>query len=62
MQKLKIQKSKVGKTEEKNPGRIMLLSKCDVCDEKPKFIKEQEACFLYSLYLPSITILVTYNN
>ena len=38
-------------TESKNPkvvrtknGRIMLLSKCEVCDsEKSEFIKEQEA-------------------
>ena len=38
-------------TESKNPkvvktknGRIMLLSKCEVCDsKKSKFIKEQEA-------------------
>ena len=35
-------------TESKNPncvknGRIMLLSKCSVCDsKKPKFIKKQE--------------------
>ena len=39
-------------TESKNPkvagtknGRIMLLSKCSVCDSKNlKFIKQQEAC------------------
>ena len=37
-------------TASKNPkvvrtknGRIMLLSKCEVCNKKPKFIKEQEA-------------------
>ena len=45
-------------TESKNPkvartknGRIMLLSKCAVCDsKKSKFIKEQEASgFLSSL-------------
>ena len=43
-------------TESKNPkvartknGRIMLLSKCAVCDSKrSKFIKEQEACGLLS--------------
>ena len=43
-------------TESKNPkiaktknGRIMLLSKCAVCDnEKSKFIKEQEAKGLLS--------------
>ena len=43
-------------TESKNPkvartknGRIMLLSKCAVCDsKKPKFIKEQEASRLLS--------------
>ena len=30
-------------------GRIMLLSKCEVCDsKKPKFIKEQEASRLLS--------------
>ena len=41
-------------TESKNPkvvrtknGRIMLLSKCEVCDsEKSEFIKEQEASVL----------------
>ena len=34
-------KPKVVKTKN---GRIMLLSKCDVCDsKKPKFIKEREA-------------------
>ena len=45
-------------TESKNPkvvktknGRIMLLSKCSVCDsKKSRFIKEQEAsALLYSL-------------
>ena len=43
-------------TESKNPkvvrtknGRIMLLSKCEVCDSKTsKFIKEQEASGLLS--------------
>ena len=43
-------------TESKNPkvvrtknGRIMLLSKCEVCDsKKSKFIKEQEASGLLS--------------
>ena len=43
-------------TESKNPkvvktknGRIMLLSKCQVCDSKKlKFIKEQEASRLLS--------------
>ena len=43
-------------TESKNPkvarsknGRIMLLSKCAVCDsKKSKFIKEQEASGLLS--------------
>ena len=43
-------------TESKNPkvlrtknGRIMLLSKCAVCDrKKSKFIKEQEATGLLS--------------
>ena len=43
-------------TESKNPkvarsknGRIMLLSKCAVCDsKKSKFIKEQEASRLLS--------------
>ena len=43
-------------TESKNPkvartrnGRIMLLSKCVVCDsKKPKFIKQQEASGLLS--------------
>ena len=43
-------------TESKNPkvvrtknGRIMLLSKCEVCDSKKlKFIKEQEASGLLS--------------
>ena len=43
-------------TENKNPedirtknGRIMLLSKCEVCDSKTsKFIKEQEASGLLS--------------
>ena len=43
-------------TERKNPkvaktknGRIMLLSKCAVCDnKKPKFIKQQEASRLLS--------------
>ena len=43
-------------TASKNPkmlrtknGRIMLLSKCAVCNsEKLKFIKEQEACGLLS--------------
>ena len=43
-------------TESKNPkvlrtknGRIMLLSKCAVCDrKKSKFIKEQEASWLLS--------------
>ena len=43
-------------TESKNPkvaktknGRIMLLSKCTVCDsKKSKFIKEQEASGLLS--------------
>ena len=30
--------------KKKRPGRIMLLSKCIICDnEKLKFIKEQEA-------------------
>ena len=44
------------KTESKNPkfvkkkhGRIMLLSKCEVCDsKKSKFIEEQEATGLWS--------------
>ena len=44
-------------TESKNPkvvrikiGRIMLLSKCAVCDsKKSKFIKEQEASELLSI-------------
>ena len=43
-------------TESKNPkvgrtknGRIMLLSKCEVCEsKKAKFIKEQEASWLLS--------------
>ena len=43
-------------TESKNPkvvrtknGRIMILSKCEVCDSKKlKFIKEQEASGLLS--------------
>ena len=43
-------------TESKNPkfartknGRIMLLSKCTVCDSKnSKFIKQQKACGLLS--------------
>ena len=43
-------------TESKNPkaamtknGRIMLLSKCQVCDsKKSKFVKEQEASGLLS--------------
>ena len=43
-------------TESKNPkvvktknGRIMLLSKCEVCDnKKPKFTKEQKASGLLS--------------
>ena len=43
-------------TESKNPkvvktknGRIMLLSKCEVCDsKKSKFVKEQEASGLLS--------------
>ena len=44
---LKCRKNKQSKNPEvmktKN-GRIMLLSKCAVCDsKKPKFIKEQEA-------------------
>ena len=37
-------------TESKNPkvgntknGRIIILSKCEACDKKSKFIKEQEA-------------------
>ena len=37
-------KPKVVKTKN---GRIMLLSKCDVCDsKKPKFIKEREDSWL----------------
>ena len=44
-------------TESKNPkvvktknGRIMLLSKCEVCDsKKSKFIKQQEASGLISI-------------
>ena len=36
-------------TRKKNPGRIVLLSKCAVCDSKKlKFIKEQEASGLLS--------------
>ena len=46
----------IKKKESKNPklvrtkhGRILLLSKCAVCDsKKPKFIKEQEASRLLS--------------
>ena len=58
-------------TESKNPsivktknGRIMLLSKCAVCDsKKSKFIKEQEASGLLSSLgiktpLSKITLLV----
>ena len=45
-------------TESKNPklartkkGRLMLLSKCAVCDSKKiKFIKEQEASILLSSF------------
>ena len=40
----KIQKVKIQKLKEKKSARIMLSSKCEVCDSKnSKFIKEQEA-------------------
>ena len=41
MQKVKIQN--IARTKN---GRVMLLSKCKVCDseKKPKFIKKQEVC------------------
>ena len=43
---LKCQKNKVVRTKN---GRIIILSKCEVCDnEKSKFIKEQEAGGLLS--------------
>ena len=41
----KIQKVKIQKNVKATYGRIMLLSKCKVCD---KAIKEQEACGLLS--------------
>ena len=45
-------------TESKNPkgvktknGRIMLLSKCEVCgSKKPKLIKEQELSWIWSSF------------
>ena len=42
-------KTKNPKVVKTKNGRIMLLSKCEVCDsKKPKFIKEQEASGLLS--------------
>ena len=41
--------SETPKVVRTNNGRIILLSKCAVCDgKKSKFIKEQEACGLLS--------------
>ena len=49
---------KVARTKKKNPRRIMLLSKCAVCDsKKKKFIKEQEA----SVLLSSLGIMKIFN-
>ena len=40
---------KIAWKSEKKPGKIMLLSKCAVCDsKKSKFIKEQEVSRLLS--------------
>ena len=40
----KNRESKTPKFLRTKNGRIMLLSKCEVCDsKKPKFIREQEA-------------------
>ena len=45
----KITESKNPKVARKSPGRIMLLSKCAVCNsKKSKFIKQQEASGLLS--------------
>ena len=45
----KIQKVKIQKLQRKKTGRIMHLSKYEVCDSKMlKFIKEQEASGLLS--------------
>ena len=45
----KIAESKNPKVSRKPPGRIMLLSKCAVCDsKKSKFMKQQEASGLLS--------------
>ena len=44
-------KSKNLKIVKAKKGRIMLLSKCAVCDSKNiKFIKEKEACGLLSSF------------
>ena len=41
--------SKSSKVVRAKTGRMMLLSKCDVCDSKKlKFIKEQKASGLFS--------------
>ena len=45
----KIQKVKIEKLEEQKNVKIMLLSKCEMCDSKnSKFIKKQEASGLLS--------------
>ena len=45
----KIQKVKIRKIQEQKKGRIMLLSKCTLCDsKKSKLIKNQEASRLLS--------------
>ena len=51
--------SKYPKVVKSKNGRIMLLSKCTVCDrKKPKFIKEQEAAGLET-YLSKIPLVGT---
>ena len=71
---LKCRKKKQQKTESENPkvrrtknGRIMVLSKCSVCNsKKSKFFKEQEAkrlfCNLLGAKIPILGDAPSLNN